>query len=114
MIWKTALENFEWFQVLIDYSHRGYRLCGVIPLFQRTSDTSLTIYWLFERMEKLQYDCCILSNASLSFYNTDCLPFLNSMSKQEWKLASTLEYPSNKKTREQYSYFLFFQKSSQN
>ena len=112
-MFRTALENFEWFQPFIHYSHIGYRLCGVIPLVNKPPETSLTIYWLFERMEKVHYEPCILeyqwkSSCSNSLINWTSL--LNWMSKQEWKLVSTLDYQCKKKTGEQHSCLLFFQK----
>lgn len=106
---KTALENFEWFQPFIDYSQRGYRLCGVIPLTNKSAENSLIIFWLFERIEKVQYECSIVEyqwKSSQIVWTS----FLNWMSKQEWKLVSSLEYQCRKKTGDVSSSLLFFQK----
>ena len=110
---KTVVENFEWLQPFIQYSSLGYRLCGLIRLTDSPSEASMTVYWLFERSETTEttaYEHCIVEYQLKASPLNGWTSLLNLMSKQEWKLAATLEYNQKRKTGEQIYYLLFFQK----
>ncbi|CAF1259953.1 unnamed protein product [Adineta steineri] len=110
---KTTLENFEWLHPFIDYSNLGYRLCGIIPFINSSTENSFTIYWLFEQIEtneSIQYDYSIIEYQLKSSSFTNCLALLNLMSKHEWKLVATFDYNQKKKHGEQTYFLLFFQR----
>lgn len=109
---KTALENFEWLQPFIDYSTLGYRLCGIIPYNNSPLETSFTIYWLFEEIEKqISYDYCLIEYQLKTFSLNNWISLLNLMCKQEWKLVTTFNYNQKKKHHgEQKCFLLFFQR----
>jgi hypothetical protein len=107
---KTALENFDWLHPLINYSQQGYRLCGLIPLVGNCSKSAWTIYWLFERTERLVYDYCLIEYQLKSSSLNSWTSLLTFMAKQDWRLVGTLEYTRTKKTNEQVTHLLFFQK----
>lgn len=110
---KTVVENFEWLQPFVQYSSLGYRLCGLIRLTDSPLDALMTVYWLFERTETTAttaYEYCIVEYQLKASSLNGWTSLLNLMSKQEWKLAATLEYNQKRKTGEQIYYLLFFQK----
>ena len=110
---KTALENFEWLHPFINYSARGYRLCGLVPFVDSSAENSFTIYWLFGRDrsgESRAYEHCIIEYQLKAASSTSWTTLLTLMAKQEWKLAATFEYNQRKKSSEQTYFLLFFQK----
>jgi hypothetical protein len=107
---KTALDNFEWLHPFLTYSNLGYRLCGIIPIINSPLENSFTIYWLFEQMETIEYDYCIIEYQLKSFSLNNWISLLNLMSKQGWKLVTTFDYNQKKKTCEQLYILLFFQR----
>lgn len=107
---KTILENFEWLHPFINYSNLGYRLCGIVPYINSSFDSSFTIYWLFEQIETIQYDYCIIECQLKTSSLNDWTALLSLMSKQEWKLVATFDYNQKKKSGEQTCFLLFFQR----
>lgn len=103
-------ENLQWLHPFIDYSKQGYRLCGLIPFNQSSSENFLTIYWLFESNETISYDYCLLEYQSKSFSLNNWISLLNLMSKQEWKLVGTMNYNQKKKNDEHIYFLLCFQR----
>jgi hypothetical protein len=107
---KTALDNFEWLHPFIDYSNLGYRLCGLIPFMNSPTESSFTIYWVFEQLDAVQYDYSIVEYQLKSSTCPNWLSLLSLMSKQDWKLVATFDYNQKKKASDQTCFLLFFQR----
>jgi hypothetical protein len=110
LIRSSIGKNLQWLQPFIDYSKQGYRLCGLIPFNQSSSESSLIISWLFEMNETISYDYCLFEYQSKNFSLNNWTLLLNLMSKQEWKLVGTIDYYQKKKTGEQIYFLMFFQR----
>lgn len=113
----NELKSVEWLQPFVDYSKRGYRLCGLLSIEHPPFETSRTLYWLFEQTENLEtfsYDCCLLEYSLKSFSLHRWTSLLNLMWKQQWKLVGTFQYDSKKNKTEQMYLLLFFQRSATN
>ena len=105
---KTIVENLDWLQPFVNFSALGYRLCGIIPLVDSFEENSLSIVWLFENVQMISYEHCLIECPLKSFDNW--INLLNLMLEHDWKLVTTLDYNQKKKMSEQSYSLMFFER----